>query len=155
TAFAYERLLERDGVHLPSPNQEGIGGAGRSLIAMAAALHDQAKLVFSGEVDRGDDIVGLSGGHRIDAGPRCPGADPAGCLRQSDLIADVVGVSQRLEDFGARWAVRRLATHAQGRFHLDQSPFNRPTELVPTFLGRPSGISRRDAGEYLFLLGEP
>jgi hypothetical protein len=42
------RLVERDGVHLPSPNQEGIGGTGRSLIAMAAALHDQAKLVFSG-----------------------------------------------------------------------------------------------------------
>src|SRR5262249_18508439 len=75
-AFAYERLVERDGVHLPSPNQEGIGGTGRSLIAMAAALHDQAKLVFSGEVDRGDDILGLLGGHRIDARQGCPGTDP-------------------------------------------------------------------------------
>src|SRR5262249_5983343 len=66
------------------------------------------------------------------------------------MIPDVVGVSQRLEDFVARRALRRLAAGAQGRIHLDQSPFNRAAELVPALLGRPSGIARPDAGEGLF-----
>src|SRR5262249_56570753 len=50
-------------------------------------------------------------------------------------------ISQRLEGFGARRAVRRLAAGAQGRIHLDQSPFNCAAELVPALLGRPSGIA--------------
>ena len=49
----------------------------RSLVAVAAALNDQAQLVFPGEVDGGDDVGGLSGGHRIDARPGCPAIRPS------------------------------------------------------------------------------
>jgi hypothetical protein len=119
---------------------------------VAATLDDQAQLVFSSKVDCGDDIVGLSGGHCIDAWLGCPCADPAGCLRQRGMIPNVVGISQCLEHFGARRAVRCLAAGAQGRIDLDQSPFNRVAELVPALLGRPSGIARPYAGENWFVV---
>src|SRR5919108_126506 len=50
------------------------------------------QMVLAGEVDRRHHVGGLAGHHRIHAGRRGPAIDPAGRLRQTDLIADVIRI---------------------------------------------------------------
>ena len=98
---ADERVVHGDGVHPPRPDQQRIRRIGRALVAVAAALDDQPQIVLAGEIDRGDDVVGRTGGHRIDARLRRPGVDPAERLRQADFVAEIVRVLQWLEDLRA------------------------------------------------------
>ena len=78
-----------------------------------AAFDDQAQIVVSGEVDRCDNVFGLGGRNRIDARCRRPGIDPAGGLRQTRLIADVVGILQLPKDLAAGRTVWRILTRSQ------------------------------------------
>ena len=79
---------------------------------MAAAFDDQPQIIVAGEVDGSDDVTRRLGRHRIDARLRFPGVDPAGGLRQSDIIADVVGILEFPEEIAACRPVRRFATGA-------------------------------------------
>ncbi len=68
------------------------GSIGRTLVAVATALHHEPQVVFAGEVDRRDDIVGRLGGHGIGARPGRPSIDPAKRLCQADFVAEVIGI---------------------------------------------------------------
>ena len=114
-AGADEPVVHGDGVHPSRPNQQRVCRIGCALVAVAAALHDDPQIVLAGEIDGGDDILRRPRGHRVHAGPRRPGVDPAEGLRQPDLVAEVVGVLQLLEDLGAVRARRRVSAGGERR----------------------------------------
>ena len=136
--------MQGDGVHPARPDQQRIRGIGCALVAVAATLHDEPQIVLAGEIDGRDDIVGRPGGHGVGARLRRPGVDPAERLRQTDFVAEVVGVLQFLEDLraaGARW---RLQARRERRLHLDEPPPDIPAEPVPARLGRPCRVTGAD-----------
>jgi hypothetical protein len=85
-------LVEHDAVQRPHPEQQRIRRTRGALVTMPPAFHDQPQMVFTGEIDRRDDIGGVRDCHRIDAGGRRPGIKPARGLRQRRLLANVVGI---------------------------------------------------------------
>ena len=93
TSLADESIMQGDGVHLPRPDQQGISRVGGALITVATAFDDQPQMVLASEVDRRHHVGGLVGRHRVHAGGRGPAIEPAGRLRQTDLIADVIRIS--------------------------------------------------------------
>ena len=92
--FGRERVVQRDRVHRARPDQQRIGCVRRALVAVPAALHDEAQAVRAREVLGGHDVRGLLRRHREDAGRATPPVDPAGRLRARRLLADEVGVAQ-------------------------------------------------------------
>ena len=94
-------IIHNDGVHVSRPDQQGVRRVRRSLVAVAAALHDQPKIVLACEIDRGDDIARRLGDNRVDARLRRPRPDPAERLGQADLVTKVIRVLELLEDLGA------------------------------------------------------
>ena len=144
TSRSHERVVQSDPVHRAGPDQQRIRGAGGSLIAVTAALHDQADAVRAGEVDRRDHVRGLPGGDGIDARRRRPSVDPAGGLRQPRLVTEVVRVLQPPHDLGARGAPGRRPTRGQGRLHGNQTPADVAVEAVPARGGRPRRVTRPD-----------
>src|SRR5690242_7605208 len=63
-----EIVVEGDVVHVAGPDEEGIGAVGSALVAVAAALHDEAEIFFAGKVDGGGNVRGILGGDGVDAG---------------------------------------------------------------------------------------
>ena len=143
---ADECVVQRDGVHPARPDQQRIRRVGGALVAVAAALDDQAQIVLAGEVDRGDDVRSRAGRHRVGARPRRPGVDPAEGLRQPDLVAEVVGILQALEDPRARGALRRCAASGKRRADLDEPAPDIPVEpLQSASAGHPGSPGRTRA----------
>ena len=70
-------------VHMARPDEERVGGVGGALIAVTAALHHQAQVIFAGEIHRLGDVVGISSGDRVDARLSGPGVEPSEGLREA------------------------------------------------------------------------
>src|SRR5438067_2386867 len=101
-------------VNASSPDQERIGRVRCALITVAAALDDQAQIVVASEIYRGDHVGGFF--HRDCVGARSggPRIDLSGNLRTAGLVADVEGVAEILDYFGA---TRIVATGNAGCEH--------------------------------------
>ena len=114
-----------------------------ALIGVAAALHDEAEIVRPREVHRRDDVGGRFGGDRVDARARRPGADPAERLSQPDVVAEIVGVLEFLEDLSA--GVRRGAdASGERRTTLINSPSSpRPARSHASSDGQPGSPGER------------
>ena len=85
-------LVEHDAVHRPRPEQQRIRRTRGALVAVPPAFHDQPQMMLAGEIDRRDDVGGGRDRHRIDAGGRRPGIEPARGLCQCRLLAQVVRI---------------------------------------------------------------
>ena len=131
----------------PGPDQQRVGRIRRALVAVAAALDDQAQIVVAGEIDRGDDVRRGLGGDGIDARRRRPRIDPAGGLRRAGLVANVVRISQVLQHVLAGCAVNVRRTGGKRRLHLHQASRNSRIQGVPTRRIRPGRIPRTHAAE--------
>jgi hypothetical protein len=66
-ARAEEGVVHHDRVHVTRPDQEGVGGVRRSLVAVGAALRHDPEIVLAGEIDRRDDVGRRLGGDGVDA----------------------------------------------------------------------------------------
>ena len=95
TSLRDEGVVQGHRVHVPGPDQQRIRRVGGTEIAVAAALDDEAQVVLASEVDRGDDIPSRLGRHGEYARLSAPGIEPAGGLRQPDLVADVGSFGRR------------------------------------------------------------
>jgi hypothetical protein len=152
-ALRDEIVVQGDGIHPPGPDQQRVGRVRSAEIAVAAALDDQPQIVVTREVDRRDNVMRRFGRNGIDARLKVPGIDPAGGLRQADLVADEIGVFQFPEEIAARSSIRRFPTDAQRRAHLDEATPDIFVQLGPARFVRPSGVgwagttSRRILGQ--------
>ena len=143
-ARADERIVQRHGVHVARPDEKRVGGVGCSLIAVAAALHDEPQIVHPCEIDRGDHILNRLGGDGVDAWFRRPRADPAERLGEPDLVAEIVGILQLLEDLLASSVGRSADAIGERRADLDEAPAHIAIELIPARFRRPCRIAEAD-----------
>ena len=140
-ALRDEGVVERDRVHPARPHQQRIGRVRRALVAVAAALDDEAQRVLAREVHRRGDVGRVARRDGVDARRRLPGVDPAEGLRQGDVVAEEVRVLGRLEELRAGGAGRRGDALGERRAHLDEGAADLVGELLP-FLGRgPGGVA--------------
>src|SRR6202042_2301394 len=130
-AGAYEGVVEYDGVHVPRPDEKGVGCVRCSLVAVPTALHHEPQIVGAREIDSGDDILSRLGGDRVDAWLRRPRADPAERLGEPDLVAEVVRILELLEHLRAARVERSADAVGERRAHLDQAPSHVAIELIP------------------------
>ncbi len=72
-----EGVVQSDVVEVAGPDEQGIGGVGGALIAVASTFDDEAEMVFAREIDRGRDVLRVSGGDGINAGLGGPGIRPS------------------------------------------------------------------------------
>jgi hypothetical protein len=112
---------------------------------VAAAFDDQAQIVLACEIDSGDHVSGASGSHSVSARRGRPPIYPAGGLRRTGLIADIVGGLQVLDDFLAGCAFRSVRTGNERGLHLDETAIHILVQLLPAFGGRPLRVRRADA----------
>src|SRR5205823_2554889 len=120
-----ERFVQGHPVHRARPDEERVGRVRGAEVAVAGALHDEAELVVTREIDAGDDIRRVARPDRIDARRRRPGVEPAGNLRARGLIADIEGVMDVGEDLAARRATALPAAGVEERLHLEEIPPDR------------------------------
>ena len=111
---------------------------------MAAAFDDQPQIVLACEIDSGDHVSGASGSHSVPARRGHPSIYPAGGLRRTGLIADIVGVLQVLDDFLAGCAVRSFRTRNERGLHLDEMSAHVLRLAFPSF--RRSAMTGRMGG---------
>ncbi len=137
--------MQNDVVHCPRPDEQRIRRARSALVTVSTAFDDQTQIVIASETDGRDDVVSPGGRDRIDARRGHPRIHPAGVLRQSGLVTEVIGILQSLENFLARCAVRLLLTRSQRRLHLDQTSLDGLPQLVPVRLGGPRRVAGADA----------
>jgi len=135
-------VMQDNAAHRPRPDQQRIHRIGRTQIAVPAALDDQPQIVVAGEIDCSDNVSRGLGRHGVDARLRFPRIEPARALRQRDIVADVIGVFQLLEEVAAGAAVRCFATGTQRRIHFDESSADRLVQLCPARLTRPIRVGR-------------
>ena len=86
--------MHRDIVHVSRPNQKRIRRIGRPLVAVAAALDNQAQVIITGKIHGLSNVVGISCRDRVSAWFGSPCVDPSQGLRESRLIADIIRISQ-------------------------------------------------------------
>ncbi len=142
-ALADEGVVQLDAVHGARPDQQRIRRVGGALIGVAAALHREPQPMGAREVDRGRDVGGIARRHRIGAGRRRPGIDPAAGLGQRDVVADQPGVLQAFEEGGALRTGRRRPAGLERRLHLDELAAHLSVQFLP--LGsRTARKDRRD-----------
>ncbi len=139
--------MQRDVVHRARPGQEGIRRIRRALVTVATTLHHQPELVATRKVDGGRHILGGSRGHGASAGLGAPGVGPAAGLGQRNVVADVVGVLQALEDGGAGRLARVGRTSGKWGAYFDQPIAQLLFELLPLRRGRPAGVTGPNAAE--------
>ena len=146
-ALGDERVVHDDGLHPPGPDEQRVGGVRRALVAVAAALDDQAQVVLAREVDRGDDIGGVARGDRVDARLRRPGIDPAEGLGEPGSSPRKYGFDAAREQSRAGRAVGRARQSANGdRTLIKASPSSRPSARQRASSGQPASPGRtRDA----------
>jgi hypothetical protein len=140
-----KRGVQGNGIHPSCPNQQRVCRIGCTLIAVATTLHDESQIVLAGKIDGRHNIIGCLGGHRIGAWSGRPAPDPAQGLREPNLIAEVIGILQFLQNLravGARW---HFQARSERRLHLKEPPLDIPSESVPVCFGRPCWITRPDA----------
>ena len=117
-----EGFVERHLVHAPGPHQQRIGRVGRALVAVAAALDDEAHAPLAREVDGGGDVGRAARDHGVGARRRAPRADPAEGLRQGDVVADRPRVLRRAKQGLAGRRARHGAARGERRCDLDGAP---------------------------------
>ncbi len=145
-ALRNEGVMHGDVVHRPRPDEEGIGGVGGALVAVPAALHHQPQIVLAREIHGRDHVGGVGGLDRPDAEARLPGVEPARDLGAAGLIANIVGVGERLEEISAgRRLGIGLARLGQGD-GFDQASAHRLLQPLPGGVAGPPGVTRSDAG---------
>ncbi len=98
TPLRNKRRVHCDVIHVPRPNQQRIRRVRSSLIAVAAAFHDQAQIVFASKVYGHCNIIRVSCRNRINAWLCNPRVHPTQSLRKTRLIANVVGIIEILEN---------------------------------------------------------
>ena len=135
-----ERVVQRDGVHRPRPDQQRVRRVRRALVAVPAALHDDAQVVRAREVHGGRDVGGLLRRDRVCAGRGTPTVHPAGGLRACRLLADEIRIAQVAQDVVAGGAGGRAGTRFEQRRNLDQLAADPGVELVPQRRRRPGRI---------------
>jgi hypothetical protein len=82
----------------------------RALVTVAATFNNEAQIVVPGEVDGGNNILGLSGDDSVSTRCRSPTPEPARGLRSARLFPDEIRVPHFLDARGAfRTAWRVLA----------------------------------------------
>jgi hypothetical protein len=64
-------------VHMAGPDQQRVRRIGRSLVAVAAALDDQAQVIFAREIDGRGDVLGASCGDNVRAWLGSPRVEPS------------------------------------------------------------------------------
>ena len=116
---------------------------------MAAAFHHQPQIVGPREINRGDDILSRLHGDGVDTWFRRPGSDPAQRLGEPDLVAEVVGILELLEDLLAVRVERSADAVSERRAHLDEATSHVAIELIPARLRRPCRIAEADARLWL------
>jgi hypothetical protein len=139
--------MHRDIVHVPGPNQERIRRVGCALIAVAAALDHQAKVMVAGKIHGRGNVLGISCRDGVNAWFGGPCIDPSQGLREPRLIADVVGILQVLRET-LRCVSRRISFELRKRkVYRNQISADRLIELLPRRLRWPGGIGRTTPAE--------
>src|SRR5881394_495874 len=98
---------------------------------MAATTHHKTQPVLAREVDRRRDVGRALGRHRPDARLRCPGIDPAAGLCQGNVVTDVMGVLQALENGIAGRAAGRGGTGLEWRLYANELVAQLRFEALP------------------------
>src|ERR1700730_14366805 len=93
-----ERSMHRDIVHVPSPNQKRVRRIGRTLVAVATALDDQAQVIFACKIHGLSNVLRISCCDGVNAWFGGPCVDPSQRLREPRLIADVIWIFQVLRE---------------------------------------------------------
>ena len=100
---------------------------------MAATLDHETQAMGGREADGGRDVGGTLGRHRIDAGRRPPGVQPAGTFGEARLIGDIEGIGEEL---------LRVGPVEVGRVDQRESAIGRLIEGGPLIVARPAGLTR-------------
>jgi hypothetical protein len=95
-ALRHKSVVDRDGIHPPGPDHQGIWRSGGAEIAVPATPDNEAQIVAGGKADGSRDIRGAFGGHHESAGRRPPSIQKAGILRQRRVVAEVEGSRSNL-----------------------------------------------------------
>ena len=103
--------------------------------------------MLAGEVDGGDDVLGLVGCYRVGTRRAAPGAEPAKGLRQRRSIGDGIGIFERLEYVRAGGAARLLLAHSQWRGDLQQCVADLKAQFFPAGRRGPGRLARPGAAE--------
>ena len=146
-ALRHERVVQRHLVHRARPDQQRVGRVRCALIAVAGAFHDEAQIVVAREIHRRRDVAARSRLHRIGAGRRRPGVEPAGDLRAAGLVAEIeriADVRERVDASRAAWVRSRRRRTAWRR---DQIAADRLVQLCPARRARPGGVAGPHAAE--------
>src|SRR5215472_17812420 len=93
-----EGVMHLDVLHLARPDQQRIRRIGGSLVAVPAALDDEAKVILSREIYRRRNFLSVSRCDCVHARLGSPRIDPSHSLRQARLVADVPRIFQVLPD---------------------------------------------------------
>jgi hypothetical protein len=134
--------MHRDIVHVPGPNQKRIRRIGRALVAVSAAFHHQPQVILAGKIHGLGNVVGISCRDRVDAWPGRPCVDPSQGLCESGVIADMIWVSQTLQEtpgcsprlISLEWRKRKI--------YRDQASADCIIKSLPGRRRRPCGIGR-------------
>ncbi len=143
-----ERIVQRDCAHLARPYQERIGRIRRALIAMAAALDDEAQIVFPRKIDGCNDIGRRARFDGIGARRGIPCVHPARGFGQRRALADEVGIAQLLEEGLAGGAVGCRATGGERVVQPDETTADGIEQRIPSFLGWPRDIAGTHPGKW-------
>ena len=98
---------------------------------MAATFHNEAQIVVAGEVDGGDNVLGVSDGDRVGARCRSPTTEPAGGLRAARLFSDEIGVLHFLDPRRTRRALGRVHAWGERGGHGDELSPDLLLQLFP------------------------
>ena len=100
---------------------------------MAATFNNEPQIVVAGEVDGGNNVLGVSDNDSVGTGCRDPTPEPARSLRAARLFPDEIGVFHFLNARGAfRTAWRVLAWSKRGG-HGDELSSNLLVQLFPAY----------------------
>src|SRR4030095_8071559 len=139
-SVAHEGIVQRDAVHRPRPDQQRAGRARRSLIAVAAALDDDAQPIRARKIDGVHDILRATRRDDISAWRRRPAIDPSTGLRQRRAVADVIRILELFENLRAGWPIGRGCAGRKWRHDRSQTATDGLIELFPTGRRRPRRI---------------
>ena len=107
---------------------------------MAATLHNQAQIVLAREADCGGDVIAVSGSDGEYARLAEPRVNPSQSLRETGLVADIVGILYIGDQAFAAGAADVLHAGIDGKFDRDQVAVNFVVERFPGCLRRPVGV---------------
>ena len=136
------RFAYRNVAYVPRPNQERIRRVGRSLITVPAALHHQAQIILTREVDRSSNVIRILRRNCEYARFREPRIYPSQGLRQAWMVADKIWVLDIRDQVFALGSIRVFDARVNRKVHRNQISVNLVVEALPRCFGRPVCIRR-------------